>query len=97
MSSDGPEFEALHELEEVLKHLTDELAGWRRRALKAEAERVELGVDHDVVATRERIVELEQENRELEERMEHARKRVTALLGRLRFLEEQVTVEESSR
>jgi predicted nuclease with TOPRIM domain len=97
MSSDGPEFEALQQLEEVLKHLTDELAGWRRRALKAEAERTELGTDHDVVATRERIVELERENRELEERVEHARKRVTALLGRLRFLEEQVALEESNR
>jgi predicted nuclease with TOPRIM domain len=97
MSSDGPEFQALRELEDVLKHLTDELAAWRRRALKAEGERAELGADHDVVASRERIVELERENRELQERVERARKRVTDLLGRMRFLEEQVTMEESGR
>ena len=32
-----PDLDALHELEEVLKHLADELAAWRRRALSAES------------------------------------------------------------
>lgn len=94
MSQEGPEFEALGELEEVIRHLTDELAAWRRRALRAEAE---LGGEHDAVTSRERIVELERENRALEKRVESARKRVSDLLSRLRFLEEQVTMEGSSR
>lgn len=97
MSNAAPEFEALQELETVLGHLTEELAAWRRRALKAEADRSALGEEHDIVATRERIVELEAENREYHQRLQAARQRVGELLNRLRFLEEQVAVEESSR
>lgn len=97
MSAAAPEFDALDELEAVLRNLTDELAAWRKRALKAEAQRTELGEDHDVVASRERILNLESENHELEQRLETARQRVADLLNRLRFLEEQVAVEESGR
>lgn len=97
MSSAAPEFDALDELEAVLRNLTDELASWRKRALKAEAQRTELGEDHDVVGSRERILNLESENRELEQRLETARQRVADLLNRLRFLEEQVAVEEPGR
>ena len=35
-SSENPEFAALRELEDTIKHVCDELAAWRRRALKAE-------------------------------------------------------------
>jgi predicted nuclease with TOPRIM domain len=97
MSNAGPEFDALHELQGVLTHVTDELASWRRRALRAEAERSEMGAGHDVVATRERIVDLEEENRQLHERLDGARQRVLDLLNRLRFLEEQVALEETTR
>lgn len=97
MSHVGPEFAVLDELEGVLRHLTEELASWRRRALKAEAERSELGPGHDPVGARERIVDLEEENRELRERLDVARQRVGELLSRLRFLEEQVALEETSR
>ena len=97
MSYVGPEFVALDQLEGVLQHLTDELASWRRRALKAESERSELGPGHDPVGTRERIVDLEDENRLLHERLGSARQRVQELLSRLRFLEDQVAMEETSR
>lgn len=97
MSNGDAELDALRELEDVLERLKGELAAWRRRALKAEAVRTELGGAHDVVAARERILELEHENRELEVRLDAARERVTELLKRLRFLEEQVAVEESGR
>jgi len=45
MASGGvrPDLEALLELEEVLRLLESELAGWRRRALAAEAKAAELG------------------------------------------------------
>ena len=88
-----PEIRALTELERVLQHVKDELASWRRRALKAEARRAEMGIDHDVVATRERIRELELENEQVNGRLQAARTRVDHLLARLKFLEEQVRLE----
>ena len=87
------EFEALDELESVVQHITSELTTWRRRALKAEAQRTELGADHDAVAARERIIELEEVNADLSGRLEAARERVERLLSRLRFLEDQVDTE----
>jgi predicted nuclease with TOPRIM domain len=90
--SENPEFIALAGLEDVIKHVSDELASWRRRALKAEGERGGMGSDHDVVSLKERIVNLEGQNAELERRLDGARGRLQDLLKRLRFLEEQVTV-----
>lgn len=87
--SASPEFTALAGLEDVIRHVSDELASWRRRALKAEAERGGLGPDHDVVALKERIVSLEGQNSEMTQRLEAARSRLQDLLKRLRFLEEQ--------
>ncbi len=97
MSADSPEFRALAELETVIRHLTGELASWRRRALKAEAQRAELGEDHDAVAARERILDLQGRNGELEARLAAARDRVEQLMVRLRFLEEQIGLEEQVR
>ena len=88
-----PELRALNQLEDVLSHVTDELSSWRRRALKAEGQRADLG-DYDLVAAHERVTEVERENIELHERLDSARRRVEGLISRLRFIEEQVTVEE---
>ncbi len=96
-SSERPEFAALGDLEEVIKHLCDELTAWRRRALKAEGDRAGLGPGHDVVALRERMVSLEGEKEALEQRLARARARVQDLLKRLRFLEEQVVVQGPAR
>ena len=96
-NGERPELQALTELERVLQHVKDELASWRRRALKAEAQRAEMGIDHDVVATRERIQELEHENDQLSGRLQAARTRVDDLLARLKFLEEQVQLEEQAQ
>jgi uncharacterized protein involved in exopolysaccharide biosynthesis len=84
----------LAELERAIGHLTEELATWRRRALRAEAHRTDLGASHDVVGSRERIVELEGQNAEMVTRLAAARERVEHLLGRLQFLEDQLSVEE---
>ena len=89
-----PEFRALADLQDVLRHVTDELSAWRRRAQRAEGA---LGAGHDVVAHRERVLELEASNRDLTERLEAARGRVEDLVKRLQFLEEQMAVEEQSR
>lgn len=87
--SESPELAALAGLEDVVKHVSEELAAWRRRALKAEGERSGMGADHDVVSQKERIVSLEGQNAELERRLDAARGRLQDLVKRLRFLEEQ--------
>jgi len=89
MASGGerPDLEALNELEEVLRHFETELAGWRRRALAAEqrlSDSAGAGAEASPGASR-----LEAENRELSQRLQHARSRVSDLLERLRFLEQQ--------
>ena len=89
-----PEFRALGELQDILQHVTDELAAWRRRAQRAEGA---LGAGPDVLAHRERVLELEASNRDLTERLDAARSRVEDLVKRLQFLEEQMAVEEQSR
>lgn len=96
-NEDRPEFRALAELERVLQHVQEELASFRRRAHKAESERAELGIDHDVVASREMITDLERDNREKNLRLGLARDRVDGLLARLKFLEQQVDIDEQSQ
>lgn len=98
MSNEGrPEYRALSELERVLEHVQEELASWRRRAHKAESDRAEMGLDHDVVASREMIAELERDNHAKSDRLRLVRERVDGLLARLKFLEEQIDVDEQSR
>jgi hypothetical protein len=94
---DRPDLEALAQLEQVVDQLRDALAEWRRRALKAESERVELSGGSDVVALRERILELEADSSEQRRRLTAARERLAGLVARLRFLEEQVAIESQQR
>jgi chromosome segregation ATPase len=91
---DRPDLKALSDLEQLLKHLTEELAGWRRRTLVAEAELAEAQSHGGKVAgpelkeARKRLVELETENQALRHRIEAARERLKALAARLSFLEQ---------
>lgn len=88
-----PDFHALAELEQLLRHLGDEVSGWRRRTLKAEAELQEArsrgGVlaGPELIQARQRIIELETENHALRQRIESARERLQALSSRLAFLQ----------
>jgi predicted RNase H-like nuclease (RuvC/YqgF family) len=84
-----PELEALRELEEVLRHLEGELAGWRRRALAAEAKAAEVGRFLEEGGAGAHTRQLEERARQLEERVEQAKTRVAELLSRLAFLEQQ--------
>jgi chromosome segregation ATPase len=85
----------LDQLETILRHVADELAGWRARAVKAEGELKESGgrggasTAKPDAETRNRVADLEQENKTLRQRVEVARARVQDLLSRLTFLEEQ--------
>lgn len=92
---DKPGFRALEELEEILGLVTDELASWRARALKAEQDLQALvssapegaGLSPGVVSAR--LAELERENADLRARVERAKKRVGELVQRVGFLEQQ--------
>ena len=92
MASDNerPDEEALAELQGLVRHLGDELAAFRRRALQAEA-RVK-AIDASGGAARvtpERLEKLERENAELRKRLELARGRTRQVLDRVRFLRQQ--------
>ena len=76
----------------LVRHLADELAAFRRRALVAESrlkelEAVEGGVANlDLVA---RVAELEQQNERLQAKLEAASTRAKQMLDRVRFLRQQ--------
>jgi hypothetical protein len=85
-----PEQAAFVELEQLVKHLGDELAAFRRRALQAEARLKGLestGVKG--VASPERMQFLERENAGLNSRLEAARVRTQQMIDRVRFLKQQ--------
>lgn len=89
-----PDQKALTDLEQVVHNLAEELAGWRRRTLKAEAELQEARKNGGVLAgpeltqSRQRVIELETENLALRQRIDAAKERLGALAGRLSFLEQ---------
>lgn len=89
-----PDQKALADLEQVVDKLAEELAGWRRRTLKAEAELQEARAHGGVLAgpelsqSRQRVIELETENQALRQRIDAAKERLQALAGRLTFLEQ---------
>ena len=90
-----PDLKALQDLEQILRNVGEELAAWRRRCLKAEAELQEARAKGSVMAgpellqARQRIVELELENQALLQRIDGARDRVRLLAHRLNFLEQE--------
>ena len=90
-----PDQKAMGDLDQLLQHLAEELAGWRRRTLKAEGELQEVRANGGVLAgpeltqSRQRIIELEMENQALRQRIDGARERLKTLAGRLTFLEQQ--------
>lgn len=89
-----PDLAALGDLERVLRHLTEELAGWRRRCLKAESELQGLKSQDgmvpgdDLLRLRARLLDLEREKLDLEGRVDRARELVGRLQQRLAFLED---------
>ena len=74
----------------LVKHLGDELASFRRRALQAEA-RVKSLESTGVrgVVSPERVQFLEKENAGLTNRLDAARARTQQMIDRVRFLRQQ--------
>jgi FtsZ-binding cell division protein ZapB len=89
-----PDLKAFGDLEQVANHLAEELAGWRRRTLKAEGELQQARESGGVLAgpelnqARQRVIELETENQALRQRIDAAKERLKTLAGRLTFLEQ---------
>lgn len=92
--NDRPDLAALQEMEQLIRALGDEMAGWRRRAQAAENRLRELGVEggqpRPAVEGDNRDGALESENQELRSRIEVARTRTTVLAERMRFLRQQL-------
>ena len=89
---------ALDHLVVIVRELGEEIATWRARALKAEADhksggatpaRGEAPARGESAARAAVVAELEAENRGLRQRLDAARARVADLVTRLAFLEEQ--------
>jgi hypothetical protein len=91
-----PEIAAFRELEVLVHHLADELAGFRRRALLAEGRVRELdGQDaakpgkQNPRALSDRCTQLEHENAALKGRLDAATARTRQMLDRVRFIRQQ--------
>ena len=93
--SERPEALAFRELEQLVRHLGDELAGFRRRALVAEARVRELESEESQPEVRQqrelgdRLNQLEHDNAILRSRLEAATARTKAMLERVRFIRQQ--------
>jgi hypothetical protein len=93
--SERPEALAFRELEQLVRHLGDELAGFRRRALVAEARVRELEVEGSQPGAGEQrelgdqLTKLEHDNAVLRGRLEAATARTKAILDRVRFIRQQ--------
>ena len=90
-----PETTAFRELETLVRHLGDELAGFRRRALLAEARVRELeaqGTSPVVQQQRDlsdKVTQLEHDNAALRGRLDAATARTKQMLDRVHFIRQQ--------
>ena len=88
--SERPDLDAFEELERLVRHLGEELATFRRRALQAEG-RVK-AIETSAGGAKlfpERVEKLERENADLKKRLDAARARTRQVLDRVRFLRQQ--------
>jgi len=92
--NEASELQTFRELEALVHHLVEELASFRRRALRAEARLRELEgtstpSEGNVVISSDRVAELERENESLRERLDGARGRTKQIFDRVHFLRQQ--------
>lgn len=88
--SERPDIESFQELQQLVRHLGEELATFRRRAQQAES-RVKAfdSASGGPRVNPERVDRLERENADLKRRLEAARARTKQVLDRVRFLRQQ--------
>lgn len=83
---------AIHELDTLVRHLADELAAFRRRALTAESRLKEVESQEGGVMALDlsaRVNQLEEENERLRTKLDEAAARTKQMLDRVRFLRQQ--------
>jgi len=82
---------AFRELTMLVRHLGDELASFRKRALTAESrvKAMDVAGSTNTEGLAERVAQLEAENTDLRTRLEAARGRARHMLERVRFLRQQ--------
>lgn len=87
-----PDSHAVAELDHLVRHLAEELAAFRRRALTAEARLKDIE-SHDggpmALDLSARITTLERENERLQRRVAEATLKARQMLERVRFLRQQ--------
>lgn len=92
MSDPVPDLQVVHELDALVRSLAEELSGFRRRALIAEARLKEIestdGGSANIELAR-RIAHLEQANERLQDQLETATSRTKKMLDRVKFLRQQ--------
>ena len=90
--NERPELRAFKELETLVRHLGEELAVFRRRAIAAEAQLKESGQAprSRSGASTGRVADLEAENDALRERLDRTEDRVRQMMERVRFLRQQL-------
>lgn len=83
---------AVQELDTLVRHLAEELAAFRRRALTAESRLKEVE-SHEggamALDLSARVNQLEEENEKLRSRLDDAAARTRQMLDRVRFLRQQ--------
>lgn len=86
-----PETHPVRQLEQLVRHLGEELAAFRRRALQAESRlrAYESSTRTGDLFAEQRAEQLERENAELRARLDFATTRTKGLLERVRFLRQQ--------
>ena len=93
MSDSAPaDAAAFRELEILVHHLAEELAGFRRRAQAAEARLKEVEGHEGGMASLDlaaRCTELENENNRLKKKLDAANGRAKQMLDKVRFLRQQ--------
>src|SRR4029078_11428468 len=83
---------AIQELDTLVRHLADELAGFRRRALTAESRLKEVESHEGAAMALDlsaRVTQLENENEKLRARLDEAAARTKQMLDRVRFFRQQ--------
>jgi hypothetical protein len=91
-ANERPELRAFKELETLVRHLGEELAAFRRRALAAEAQLKDAGQapKGKSMPSSGRSAELEAENEALRMRLDRSEDRVRQMMERVRFLRQQL-------
>ena len=91
MSDSANDVSAFNELEQLVRNLSEELSGFRRRALAAEnrLKAAEAANAPGDLFSHERLAAVEQENADLRQRLSAATERTNQVVAQLRFLRQQ--------